>query len=285
MSRASELRSRFLHYHHEPPVTPTHGILTMPNAWDIGSSKVLVTMGARALATTSSGHAASLGRMDGSVTRDEMIDHARVLSNEVDVPISVDAEDCFADDVAGVRDTVALLAETDVAGLSIEDYDPKAGTIRDLATAVERVAAAKEAGGDLVVTARAENLIRGVDDLSDTIDRLIAYRNAGADVVYAPGLVTIEGIRRVVESVDAPVNVLALPAAPSIPELAEAGVARASVGGNFAWAAYGSLADAAGEWFTTGTSGYAQRILGVDVRRAAFGAGSTPDGSPRFQVR
>ena len=133
------------------------------------------------------------------------------------MPFNVDAEDCFADDVAGVVETVALLDATDAAGFSIEDYDPRADVIRPVEAATERVAAARSASADLVLTARAENLLHGIADLDDTIARLVAYRDAGADVLYAPGLSKADDIARVVAEVGAPINVLAIARHPAGP--------------------------------------------------------------------
>lgn len=270
-ARAAELRTRFLAQHTDPPPEPTPGVLVMPNPWDIGSAKVLATMGFCALATTSSGWAGSFGRSDGDMSRDELINHVIALTTAVDVPFNVDAEDCFADDVDGVIETVSLLDATDAAGFSIEDYDPRADEIRPMDVAVARVAAARSVSPDLVLTARAENLLRGVDDLDDTIVRLVAYRDAGADVLYAPGLVDAADIARVVEAVAAPVNVLARPGTPPVPELASIGVSRISVGGLFAWAAYGALAEAASELMGPGTATYAKHLLAGEVRQRAFG--------------
>lgn len=268
MTRAADLRARFRELHHRPPAPP--GTLVMPNAWDVGAAKVLVVAGAAAIATTSSGHAATLGRADQQVARDELVDHARAMSAAVDVPVSVDAEDCFADDLAGVEATALLLAATDAAGFSIEDYDPRAARVRLIDVAVERVAAAKAAAGDLVVTARAEQLLYGSDDLDETITRLVAYRDAGADVVYAPGLVERAAIERVVAAVGCPTNVLLRPGSPPVAELAAAGVARISVGGALAWVAYGALERAARELLADGTTGWMHGALPSDVRGAAF---------------
>jgi 2-methylisocitrate lyase-like PEP mutase family enzyme len=234
-------------------------LFVMPNPWDIGSARLLASLGFPALATTSSGHAASMGRADQHVTRDELLAHAAVLAEAVEVPLSVDAERCFADDLAGVAETVRLIARTGAAGCSIEDYDPVARSIDPIGVAAERVAAAAEAAHThgLVLTARAENHIYGVDDLDDTITRLRAYREAGADVVYAPGLVALDDIDQLVRAVEAPVNVLARPRGPSIAELASVGVSRVSTGGALARAAYGALLTAAREILDTGTSGFA----------------------------
>lgn len=280
MTRATELRSRFRELHHSPPAAPTPGILVMPNPWDVGSARLLETVGAVALATTSAGHAGSMGRLDQHVAREELIAHVNELTAAVDVPFNVDAEDCYGRDVEGVVETVAMIAATDAAGFSIEDYDPSSDTIRDVAVAAERVAAARSVDDGLVLTARCENLLHGVRDLDDTIARLEAYRDAGADVVYAPGLTDLEQISRVVEAIGIPVNILALPSAPPVPALAAAGVSRISLGSLFAWAAYGALVEAAGEVLGPGTSAYARRLLTSEVRTVAF-EDRSPDGVGR----
>ena len=243
----------------------------MPNAWDVGSARILASMGFEAIATTSSGHAASLGRMDQRVTLEELLSHVNALVRAVEVPVSVDAERCFADDADGVAITVEEIAATGAAGISIEDYDTRSG-MDSLEVAVQRVKAAAGAAraAGMVLTARAENHLYGVDDIDDTIDRLVTYRDAGADVVYAPGLTDLGQIRRVVESTRAPVNVLALPTGPAVGELAEAGVRRVSTGGALTFAAYGAMAEAARELASEGTSTYAARALSRDDRRAAF---------------
>jgi 2-methylisocitrate lyase-like PEP mutase family enzyme len=262
-TRATELRARFRSLHDGP-------ILLMPNPWDRGSAKLLVEVGAVALATTSAGHAGSQGRLDQHVERGELLAHVAEMTGAVDVPFNVDSEDCFGIDTAGVAETAGLLAATDAAGFSIEDHDPRTESIRSIDEAAARVAAAKEAGGDLVLTARAENHLYGVDDLDDTVARLAAYRDAGADVLYAPGIITPDQIERVV-AVGLPVNVLALPGTPTVTELAALGVARVSVGSLFAWAAYGALVDAARELFDAGTSDYSARVLDSRLRDQAFG--------------
>ena len=235
--------------------------LLMPNPWDIGSAKLLASLGYQALATTSSGFAASLGRLDGSVSRDQALAHAVVIVAATDLPVSADLENCFAHDPDGVARTVALAVQTGLAGCSIEDFTGRAGDpIYDIELAAERVAAAAEAAHagpvHLVLTARAENHLHGRPDLADTITRLQAYQAAGADVLYAPGLTSLADIRQVVTEVDLPVNVLAVSGAPSVSELAAAGVSRVSVGGAFAFAALGALAAAAIELRDEGTYGY-----------------------------
>lgn len=251
--------------------------LLQPNAWDVGSARLLEALGFEALATTSSGFAASLGRLDGSVTRDEALTHGAQLAAAVDVPVAADTENGFADDPDGVADTVRRACATGLAGCSIEDFTRRRDDpIYDHRRAAERVAAAAEAAhrgpGQLVLTARAENLIHGRPDLADTIARLQAYQEAGADVLFAPGLRSLQDIRSVVSSVDRPVNVLQLAGCPTVAELASAGVARVSVGGSFAFAAYGALVEAARELAGPGTTSYWDRVAAArDTVRAAFG--------------
>jgi 2-methylisocitrate lyase-like PEP mutase family enzyme len=183
----------------------------------------------------------------------------------VDVPVAADSEDCFAADPEGVAETVALLAATGLAGCSIEDFTrDRDDPIYEAARAAERVAAAAEAAhagpAHLVLTARAENHLHGRDDLDDTIARLQAYQEAGADVLFAPGVHSAEDLRTILSSVDLPLNVLAQPRTPTVPELAELGVARISVGGAFAYAAYDGLIAAATELRDAGTYGYWERV-------------------------
>ena len=250
--------------------------LLMPNAWDVGSAGVLAWLGFQALATTSSGHAATLGRLDGGVTREEAMAHATELSAGTGLPVSADLENAFADDPDGVAETIRRARDTGLAGCSVEDYSGRADDpIYERGLARERIVAAAEIAHSgsvrMVLTARAENLIRGRDDLADTIERLQAYQEAGADVLFAPGLTKAQDIRQVVESVDRPVSVLALRGAPSTSELAALGVARVSVGGSFAFAALGALREAAEELRDRGTYGYLERTgLGVQAARAAF---------------
>jgi len=251
----------------------------MPNPWDAGSARVLASLGFEALATTSSGYAATLGRLDYSVTCEEAIEHAATIVAAVDVPVSADLENCFADEPAGVARTIGLALEAGLAGCSVEDFSGRdEQPIYELPLAVERVAAAVEVahGGPvhLVLTARAENHLHGVSELDDTIARLCAYADAGADVVYAPGLRTIDELRAVVEAVPRPVNALVGRGVPPVAELSAAGVARVSVGGGFAFAALAALAEAGVELRDSGTYGYAERTAaGVKAARESFGRG------------
>ncbi len=219
----------------------------IPNPWDAGSAKVLAALGFRALATTSSGFAFSLGRPDGGATLDEVVEHTRTLDRATSLPVSVDLENGHGPAPEDAALAIARVAEAGAVGGSIEDWDPDR-ELYGLAHAVERVAAAAEAARRLdfpfTLTARAENHIRGNPDLDDTIARLQAYEQAGADVLYAPGLRSVEEIRAVCDAVTKPVNVLARPDL-TFGEIAAAGGRRISVGGGLAWVAVSALAAAA----------------------------------------
>jgi 2-methylisocitrate lyase-like PEP mutase family enzyme len=219
----------------------------IPNPWDAGSAKVLEALGFKALATTSSGFAFTLGRLDGATTLDEVLDHVRLLDRSTALPVSVDLENGYGAEPEAAASAVTAAAEAGAVGGSIEDYDP-GGEIYSFDHAVERVAAACEAahrlGFPFTLTARAENLIRGNPDLDDTIARLQAYERAGADVLYAPGLRSAEEIRAVCGATSKPVNVLAH-AGLSMREIVGAGARRISVGGALAWASVAALVTAA----------------------------------------
>lgn len=246
--------------------------LLQPNAFDVGSARLLANAGFAAVATTSSGFAATLGRPDGAVTRDEALAHFRALADAVDVPVAADAENCFADEPEGVADTVSLAAQTGLAGISVEDWDRDAGEIYERGLAVERVAFAVAAAHDgpeqLVVTARAEDLLHG-GTLDEAIARVQAFEEAGAHVLFVPGLRRTEDIRSVVGAVTRPVNVLVVAGSPSVRELADLGVARISVGGSFAWVAYAALLEAAAELRDHGTYTYGERIKDARATIAA----------------
>ena len=247
----------------------------MPNAWDIGSAKVLASLGFPAIATTSAGFGAALGRMDQQVSLDELVAHVRDLVTSVNVPINVDAENGYAATPEGVAEAVDRLAAEGAAGMSIEDYDPHSG-VYPIDVAVERVTAAVEAARrhGVVLTARAENYLYDIDDIDDTIARLRAFRDVGADVLYAPRLEDPKKIARVVGEVGGPVNVLLMRTTPTVRQLADIGVRRISTGGALALTAYGALASAARELLESGTSTYAASALSNDDRTAAFGGSS-----------
>src|ERR1700738_1958378 len=220
----------------------------IPNPWDAGSARVLAALGFKALATTSSGFAFTLGRLDGQATLDEVVEHGAALDQATDLPLSVDLENGYGPDPESAAVAILRVAEVGAVGGSIEDYDP-AGRIYELHHAAERIVAAPEAAHRLefpfTLTARAENHIRGHPDLKDTIARLQAFEAAGAAVLYAPGLRRVEEIRAVCEAVSKPVNVLAVPGL-TFADLVAAGARRVSVGGGLTWVAVRAMVDAPG---------------------------------------
>jgi 2-methylisocitrate lyase-like PEP mutase family enzyme len=219
----------------------------IPNPWDAGSARVLAALGFEALASTSSGFAYTLGRLDGGATLDEVVEHAAELDRATDLPVSVDLENGYGESPEDAAHAIIRIAAAGAVGGSIEDYDPS-GRLYERGHAVERVAAAVEAARALNVpftlTARAENHIRGNPELDDTIARLQAFEAAGADVLYAPGLRTVDEVRAVCSSVSKPVNVLAFGNL-SLAEIAGAGAQRVSVGGSLTWVAVNAFAEAA----------------------------------------
>jgi len=234
----------------------------IPNPWDAGSARMFAALGFKALATTSSGFAFTLGRPDGRATLDDVVEHVGALDRATALPVSVDLENGYGADPESAALAITRVAEAGAVGGSIEDYDPELG-IYGLEHTVERVAAAVEAARrqafPFVLTARAENHIRGNPDLDDTIARLQAFEAAGADVLYAPGLRTTAEIRAVCDAVSKPINVLAVRDL-SFAEMAEAGAQRISVGGALTWTAVNAAADAArailerGDFSALGTS-------------------------------
>jgi 2-methylisocitrate lyase-like PEP mutase family enzyme len=208
---------------------------------------VLEGLGFKALATTSSGFAYTLGRLDGRVTLDEVTEHVRALDAATGLPISVDLENGYGPDPEHAATAIARAAEAGAVGGSIEDYD-RGGELYSLEHATERVAAAVEAARALdfpfTLTARAENHIRGVQDIDDTIARLQAYERAGADVLFAPGLRSVDQIQAIAQAVSKPLNVLANGRL-SLAEITEAGGQRVSVGGGLAFVGVGAFVAAA----------------------------------------
>ncbi len=252
------------------------GPLLVPNAWDVGSARLFAGLGFEALATTSSGFAATRGRLDGTMTRDEVLEHVADMVAATPLPVSADLENGYGDDPGTVAETVRMALQRGLAGCSIEDSSGRVDQpLYDLDRAAERVAAAAEVAHagpvHLVLTGRAENHLHGVADLGDTVGRLQAYQEAGADVLYAPGLTDLGDIRRLVRSVDRPLNVLARPGGPTLAELADAGVARVSVGGALCFAALGAVARAATDLLENGTFGFWDLSAGgLEAARAAF---------------
>jgi 2-methylisocitrate lyase-like PEP mutase family enzyme len=235
--------------------------LLMPNSWDVGSSLMFASLGFEALATTSGGFAASRGRLDGAMTRAEVLAHCSELTSAVSVPISADLENCFADEPEGVAATIVDAIGAGLCGGSVEDFTrDRRNPIYERAYAAERVRAAAEAAHSgpvpFVLTARAENYLHGQVDLADTIARLQAYEEAGADVLFAPRVVDPAELRQLLSAVDRPVNVLLVPGTPAVDELAELGVSRISVGGAVAAASYGFAIEAVRQLRDTGTTTY-----------------------------
>jgi 2-methylisocitrate lyase-like PEP mutase family enzyme len=242
---AADKRRRFHELHRS-------GCFVIPNPWDVGSARYLQTLGFKALATTSSGFAWSMGFADGGMARDAVLAHLEALVAATDVPINADFESGYAHDPDGVAQSVRLAVETGVAGLSIEDSTGDAARpLYGLEDAVARMRAARKAidrtGGDTLLVGRAECFLVGRADIDETISRLQAYAGAGADCLYAPGIRSPEHIRRVVASVaPKPVNLLVgYAGAPPVAEIAALGVRRISVGGALACAAWGGFMRAA----------------------------------------
>jgi 2-methylisocitrate lyase-like PEP mutase family enzyme len=233
------------------------GCFVIPNPWDIGTAKLLASLGFKALATTSAGFAFSRGLPDGGVGFEMMIHHCRDIAGATDLPVSADLEKGKGDSAESAAETIFAADAAGLAGCSIEDHTGEPGEpIYDFSHAVERVAAAAEAARalkrDFVFTARAENFLWGRNDLDDTIRRLQAFEKAGADVLYAPGLTDMETVRAVCKAVSRPVNVLAVPGF-TVADLAEAGVKRISLGSKLTTFAFGMLQNAAREMLEDGT--------------------------------
>jgi 2-methylisocitrate lyase-like PEP mutase family enzyme len=257
---------------HERP-----GCFLIPNPWDAGTAKILAALGYEALATTSLGVANILGRK--GVTRDEVIANAREIVEATDLPVNADLENCFAHEPAAAAETIRMAAEAGLAGGSIEDYSNDPTTpIYDFELSVARVraavAVAKSMPVPFVLTARAENLIRGRNDMADTIRRLKAYAAAGAEVLYAPGLRTTAEIRAVVEAVDRPLNVVTGWLEPGITaaDVAAAGAKRISVGGALNRLALAAFVDAARAMKEEGSFAWMQRIADMGPLRKMFAA-------------
>jgi 2-methylisocitrate lyase-like PEP mutase family enzyme len=228
------------------------GCFVLPNPWDRGSAQYLESLGFKAQATTSAGFAFSQAKPDNGVSLQAMLEHIAEIVDATNLPVNADFENCFADDPAGVADNVKACIETGVAGLSIEDSTRGgAEKLYPLDLAVERVKAARRAvdaaGGDVVLTARAECFFVGIQDLDEAITRLKAYADAGADCLYAPGIRTQEQIEAVVAAVaPKPVNLLVGWASHhSVAEIEAMGVRRISTGGALALAAWGGFQRAA----------------------------------------
>lgn len=258
----------------------------IPNPWDAGSARLLASLGAGALATTSAGYAFSKGRRDScaALTRDEILANAAEIVAATDLPVSADLEDGFGPAPEICAQTIRAASEVGLVGGSIEDAtgNPQA-PIHPFSLAVDRIAAAAEAtrGLPFLLTARAENYLWGRPDLADTIRRLQAFSEAGADVLYAPGLPDLAAIRTVCAELDKPVNVVMGLSGPvfTVAELADAGVRRISVGGSFARAAFGALMRAADEVLNRGSFSYAADAI-PDAQIAALMSQRSRDPTP-----
>ena len=243
MTSILEKRAAFLALHR--PGAP----FIIPNPWDIGSARILAGLGFKALATTSSGFACTLGRGDYEITRDEALPHAADLASNVDIPVSADLENGFDDTPDMVAETIRLAVASELCGGSIEDTTGDADNpIYNLGLSVRRIeAAVKATTNGFVLTARADGLLHGITDLSNIIERLQAYEAAGSDVLYAPGLPDLDAVHKVCSAVTKPVNILihGVLIQHTAADFAGAGAARLSVGGSFAFNAYGTLAGTA----------------------------------------
>jgi len=255
---------------HERP-----GAFIIPNPWDAGTAKLLAALGFEALATTSLGHANMLGRADSTVSRADTIANCHTIAAATDLPVNADLENCFADEPEAAAETIRLAAEAGVVGGSIEDFSgDRANPIYDFDLAVARVRAAVAAARSLpipfMLTARAENLIRGRPDMDDTIRRLQAYEAAGADVLYAPGLKTVAEVRHVVSALQRPFNIVTGWLDPDITaaQLAEAGAKRISVGGALSRLALATFVNAGRAMQEEGSFGWMREMMATaEIRR------------------
>ena len=246
-----------------------HGTFIIPNPWDVGTARILASLGFEALATTSAGLAFSRGVREGVVSREEALAHCRAIVAASDLPVSADLEKGFGDTPEDVADTIRDAAATGLAGCSIEDHtNRRDAPIFEFNLAVERIQAAsaakRELPHDFVLTARCENFLWGRPDLDDTIKRLQAFESAGADVLYAPGLHDLETIRTVCASITKPVNVvMEMPGTTFVvSELADVGVKRVSVGSALSLAAFGAFVRAAKEMKEYGTFTFSSDAIG-----------------------
>jgi len=245
----------------------TPGCFVIPNPWDPGSARILAGLGFKALTTTSAGYARSIGVVDYKAGREHVIEHIRAMAPMVDIPLAADLENGFGPKPEDCAETIRLGAEAGLVGGSIEDFTgDKSDPIYPVEEAADRVRAAAEAAKKLkfkfMLCARAENYLRGREDLADTIKRLQAYQEAGADVLFAPGLNTAEEIRTVCKSIDRPFNVMRGPRKEimSVAQMAELGVKRVSLGGFLHAAAMASFIEAAKELATAGTFEFTKRM-------------------------
>ncbi len=273
MATQAEKSNRFWELHREA------GVFALPNPWDPGSAKMLEGMGFVALATTSSGFAQTLGRMDGEVTFEEKLEHCRALVDATDIPITVDFENGFAHPPEDVAVNVRRLAETGVAGASIEDFTGDSDhPIYTMDLAVERVRAAVEAAASLpfpfMITARSEHLLHVGPEVDQAIERVVAYERAGAGAVYAPGLKTLADIEALTAEVTVPVNVLGpFLSAHTLEEIGNAGAKRVSLGGALARRIAAATIEA-GRSFLDGRLDWVREAAPAGAVKALFESGA-----------
>jgi 2-methylisocitrate lyase-like PEP mutase family enzyme len=269
MENQHELAARFRALHE------ADGIFVIANVWDGGSAAVMAGLGFPALATSSAACAATLGKLDGQITREEALAHARLIASVSTCPLAADLENGFGHAPESVAETIRLAAATGLVGGSIEDAsgDP-AAPIYDFAHAVERVTAAAEQVHRLklpfVLTARAENFLHGKADLDDTVRRLQAFERAGADVLFAPGLPDLAAVRTVCSALKKPVNFMVGMRGKSfaLADLAAAGVKRVSLSTTLYRAAMTALLAAGQEVSKAGTFGYVETLMsGEELKR------------------
>jgi methylisocitrate lyase len=248
------------------------GCFVIPNPWDLGSARYLQHLGFKALASTSTGLAWSMGKPDAKMKVEQVLSHLSTLANGIDLPFNADFESGFAENLEGLAANVALAVGAGVSGLSIEDTTgDKAHPIYELTRAVERIKAARAAidRGDpsVMLVGRAEGYLWGRPDLKETITRLIAYAEAGADCLFAPGLRSKEDVAAIVKAVaPKPVNVLVSTPIFTVAELAEIGVRRVSVGGALARTAWGAFMRAAADVLNTGSfSSFNQAVPHAEI--------------------
>jgi 2-methylisocitrate lyase-like PEP mutase family enzyme len=253
------------------------GAFVIPNPWDIGTAKLLTSLGFKALATTSAGFAFSRGLRDGEVGFEAMIHHCRELAGATDLPVSADLEKGKGDSPESAGETIFAASAAGLAGCSIEDStgDPNS-PIYEFGLAVERVAAAAEAARslkhDFMFTARSENFLWGRPDLDDTIKRLQAFEKAGADVLYAPGITDLAMVETICKSVSKPVNVLSVPDF-TVAALAKVGAKRISLGSKLTTYCYGLLQGAAREMLENGTFEFSRTGMPFGEAQKLFGKG------------
>jgi 2-methylisocitrate lyase-like PEP mutase family enzyme len=262
---------------HERP-----GAFIIPNPWDAGTARMLAALGFEALATTSLGFANTLGQPDSTIDRAATIANCREIAAATDLPVNADLENCFAHEPAAAAETIRLAAEAGIVGGSIEDYTgDRADPIYDFDLAVARVRAAVAIARSLpfpfMLTARAENLIRGRVDMADTIRRLQAYEAAGADVLYAPGLKTLAEVREVVSATKRPFNIVTGWLDPDITasQLAEAGAKRISVGGALSRLALATFVGAGRAMAEQGSFAWMREMMSTQEIRQMFASGGT----------